>query len=155
VTSALASRKPRQTWRRCSATVSSRGRVGQAEAAVAQDAGAGSQSDRRLAAHRAAGQQNVVSQQPLLRGASGRSAAEAQRCCAQAMLVGADARVAAARATRDQAGAAALVYADHGPGERLCFEESRGAWPIGATRPPLMTVVPLRCVVTANLKVNR
>src|SRR3989475_7386606 len=85
------------------ATVSSRTRVGQAEAAVAQA------HTNAIKAHADLGRlgplalQNVVSQQQLDGTRAAATAAQAQLASAQAALVGADARVAAARAARDQA----------------------------------------------------
>ena len=85
------------------ATVSSRGRVGQAEAAVAQAQAQAVKASADLQRIEPLARQNVVSQQQLDAARAAAAAAEAQLAAAQAMLVGADARVAAARATRDQA----------------------------------------------------
>src|ERR1700716_174338 len=85
------------------ATVSSRGRVGQAEAAVAQAQAQAVKAIADLQRIEPLARQNVVSQQQLDAARAAAAAAEAQLAAAQAMLVGADARVAAARAARDQA----------------------------------------------------
>src|SRR5213596_837056 len=85
------------------ATVSSRTRVGQAEAAVAQAQANATKAAADLARIEPLAQQNVVSQQQLDAARAAATAAAAQLASAQAALVGADARVAAARASRDQA----------------------------------------------------
>src|SRR5437667_5265227 len=85
------------------ATVSSRTRVGQAEAAVAQAQANAIKAHADLARIEPLALQNVVSQQQLDGVRAAATAAQAQLAAAQAMLVGADARVAAARAARDQA----------------------------------------------------
>ena len=85
------------------ATVSSRGRVGQAEAAVAQAQAQAVKAIADLQRIEPLARQNVVSQQQLDAARAAAAAAEAQLAAAQSMLVGADARVAAARAARDQA----------------------------------------------------
>jgi membrane fusion protein (multidrug efflux system) len=85
------------------ATVSSRTRVGQAEAAVAQAQANALKASADLARIEPLALQNVVSQQQLDAARAAASAAAAQLASAQAALVGADARVAAARAARDQA----------------------------------------------------
>ena len=85
------------------ATVSSRTRVGQAEAAVAQAQAnalkAHADLDRLLPLAR----QDIVSKQQIDAAQASVSASDAQLAQAQAALLGADARVAAARAARDQA----------------------------------------------------
>src|SRR6267142_4050146 len=85
------------------ATVSSRTRVGQAEAAVAQAQSNALMATADLARIEPLAIQNIVSQQQLDAARAAASAALAQLAAAQAMLVGADARVAASRAARDPA----------------------------------------------------
>src|SRR5437879_2007646 len=85
------------------ATVSSRTRVGQAEAAVAQAQGNALKATSDLARIEPLAVQQVVSEQQLDAARAAATAAQAQLASAQAALVGADARVAAARAARDQA----------------------------------------------------
>src|SRR5499426_313292 len=85
------------------ATVSSRTRVGQAEAAVAQAQANASKATADLARIEPLASQSIVSQQQLDAARAAASAARAQLASAQAALVGADARVGAARAARDQA----------------------------------------------------
>ena len=85
------------------ATVSSRARVGQAEAAVAQAQANASKAAADLQRIEPLAIQNVVSQQQLDAVRAAAAAAAAQLASAQAALVGADARVAADRAARDQA----------------------------------------------------
>jgi len=85
------------------ATVSSRTRVGQADAAVAQAQANALKATADLARIEPLAAQNVVSQQQLDAARAAATAAAAQLASAQAALVGADARVAAARASRDQA----------------------------------------------------
>src|ERR1043166_1129138 len=79
------------------ATVSSRTRVGQADAAVAQAQANAQKANADLARIEPLAIQNVVSQQQLDAARAASSAAQAQLASAQAALVGADARVAAAR----------------------------------------------------------
>ena len=85
------------------ATVSSRTRVGQADAAVAQAQANALKATADLARIEPLATQNVVSQQQLDAARAAATAADAQLAAAQAALVGADARVASARAARDQA----------------------------------------------------
>src|SRR6266516_2801727 len=85
------------------ATVSSRTRVGQADAAVAQAQANALKATADLARIEPLAIQNVVSQQQLDAARAAATAADAQLAAAQAALVGADARVASARAARDQA----------------------------------------------------
>src|SRR6266550_3929419 len=85
------------------ATVSSRTRVGQAEAAVAQAQANALRARADLARLEPLAQQDIVSKQQLDGARAAAVAADAQLAASQAALVGADARVAAARAARDQA----------------------------------------------------
>src|SRR5213594_205427 len=70
------------------ATVSSRGRVGQAEAAVAQAQAQAVKASADLQRIEPLARQNVVSQQQLDAARAAAAAAEAQLAAAQAMLVG-------------------------------------------------------------------
>src|SRR2546425_10580923 len=85
------------------ATVSSRTRVGQAEAAVAQAQANAIKAHADLERLEPLAQQDIVSKQQLDATRAAAVAADAQLASAQSALVGADARVAAARAARDQA----------------------------------------------------
>ena len=135
------------------ATVSSRTRVGQADAAVAQAQANASKANADLARIEPLAIQNVVSQQQLDAARATATAAQAQLASAQAALVGADARVAAARASRDQA-ALQLSYARViAPANGVVSKKSVEIGQLVQAGQPLMTVVPLEDVwVTANLK---
>src|SRR5207249_11605034 len=85
------------------ATVSSRTRVGQAEAAVAQAQANALKAHADLDRLVPLARQDIVSKQQIDAAQASVSAADAQLAQAQAALLGADARVAAARAARDQA----------------------------------------------------
>src|SRR5947207_3268478 len=85
------------------ATVSSRTRVGQADAAVAQAQANAVKARADLARVEPLAIQSVVSAQQLDAARAAASAADAQLASAQAALLGADARVGAARAARDKA----------------------------------------------------
>ncbi|MFN2570924.1 MAG: HlyD family secretion protein [Gemmatimonadales bacterium] len=135
------------------ATVSSRTRVGQADAAVAQAQANALKANADLARVEPLAIQNVVSQQQLDAARAAASAAGAQLASAQAALAGADARVAAARASRDQA-ALQLSYARIlAPSDGVVSKKSVEIGQLVQPGQPLMTVVPLTDVwVTANLK---
>ena len=135
------------------ATVSSRTRVGQAEAAVAQAQGNALKAAADLARIEPLAAQNVVSQQQLDAARAAATAAAAQLASAQSALVGADARVAAARASRDQAALqlsyTRVVAQSNGVVSKKAVELGQLVQP----GQPLMTVVPLDDVwITANLK---
>jgi membrane fusion protein (multidrug efflux system) len=135
------------------ATVSSRLRVGQAEAAVAQAQANALKARADLARIEPLAAQGVVSAQQLDAGRAAAAAADAQLAAAQAMLVGADARVASARASRDQA-ALQLSYARIiAPASGVVSKKSVEVGQLVQPGQPLMTVVPLDDVwVVANLK---
>jgi len=135
------------------ATVSSRGRVGQAEAAVAQAQAQAGKAVADLARIEPLAIQNVVSQQQLDAARAAAAAAQAQLAAAQAMLVGADARVAAARAARDQAALQLSYTRIITPAAGVVSKKSVELGQLVQPGQPLMTVVPLEDVwVTANLK---
>jgi len=135
------------------ATVSSRGRVGQAEAAVAQAQAQAVKAIADLQRIEPLARQEVVSQQQLDAARAAAAAAEAQLAAAQAMLVGADARVAAARATRDQAALQLSYTRIMAPANGVVSKKAVELGQLVQPGQPLMTVVPLEDVwVTANLK---
>src|SRR5467141_631036 len=135
------------------ATVSSRGRVGQAEAAVAQAQAQAVKAIADLQRIEPLARQNVVSQQQLDAARAAAAAAEAQLAAAQAMLVGADARVAAARAARDQAALQLSYTRITAPANGVVSKKAVELGQLVQPGQPLMTVVPLEDVwVTANLK---
>jgi len=101
-TSARASRRRTPTWRRCSPRSAAGTRV-VGRSGGRPGAGECVQARADLARVEPLAAQNIVSQQQLDAARAAAAAAEAQLAQAQAMLVGADARVAAARASRDQA----------------------------------------------------
>jgi membrane fusion protein (multidrug efflux system) len=135
------------------ATVSSRTRVGQADAAVAQAQANALKAAADLARIEPLALQNVVSQQQLDAARAAAAAAAAQLASAQAALVGADARVAAARAARDQA-ALQLSYTHiTAPANGVVSKKSVELGQLVQPGQPLMTVVPLDDIwITANLK---
>jgi membrane fusion protein (multidrug efflux system) len=135
------------------ATVSSRTRVGQAEAAVAQAQANALKGRADLARIEPLAAQNIVSQQQLDAARAAASSAEAQLAAAQAMLVGADARVAAARASRDQAALQLSYTRIITPSAGVVSKKAVELGQLVQPGQPLMTVVPLADVwVTANLK---
>jgi membrane fusion protein (multidrug efflux system) len=135
------------------ATVSSRARVGQADAAVAQAQANALKARADLARLEPLAAQNIVSQQQLDAARAAAAAAEAQLASAQAALVGADARVAAARAARDQAALQLSYTRIITPSAGVVSKKSVELGQLVQAGQPLMTVVPLTDVwVTANLK---
>jgi len=135
------------------ATVSSRTRVGQADAAVAQAQANAIKAAADLARMEPLAAQNVVSQQQLDAARAAATAAAAQLASAQAALVGADARVAAARATRDQAALQLSYTRIITPSAGVVSKKAVELGQLVAAGQPLMAVVPLEDVwVTANLK---
>jgi membrane fusion protein (multidrug efflux system) len=135
------------------ATVSSRTRVGQAEAAVAQAQGNALKASSDLARVEPLAIQNVISQQQLDAARAAATAALAQLAQAQAMLVGADARVASARAARDQAALMLSYTRVIAPATGVVSKKSVELGQLVQPGQPLMTVVPLEDVwITANLK---
>ena len=135
------------------ATVSSRTRVGQADAAVAQAQANAVKATADLARMEPLAAQNVVSQQQLDAARAAATAAAAQLASAQAALVGADARVAAARASRDQAALQLSYTRVIAPSNGVVSKKAVELGQLVQAGQPLMTVVPLEDVwVTANLK---
>ncbi len=135
------------------ATVSSRTRVGQADAAVAQAQANALKATADLARIEPLAAQNVVSQQQLDAARAAATAAAAQLASAQAALVGADARVAAARASRDQAALQLSYTRIITPSAGVVSKKAVELGQLVQPGQPLMTVVPLEDVwVTANLK---
>jgi membrane fusion protein (multidrug efflux system) len=135
------------------ATVSSRTRVGQAEAAVAQAQANAVKAQADLARIEPLATQSIVSQQQLDAARAAAAAATAQLAAAQAALVGADARVAAARAARDQAALQLSYTRILAPAAGVVSKKSVEIGQLVQPGQPLMTVVPLDDVwVTANLK---
>jgi len=135
------------------ATVSSRTRVGQADAAVAQAQANASKATADLARMEPLAAQNVVSQQQLDAARAAAAAALAQLASAQAALVGADARVAAARAARDQAALQLSYTRITAPSNGVVSKKSVELGQLVQAGQPLMSVVPLDDIwVTANLK---
>ena len=135
------------------ATISSRTRVGQAEAAVAQAQANNVKAQADLARIEPLVVQNIVSSQQLDAARAAAGAASAQLASAQAALVGADARVAAARAARDQAALQLSYTRILAPAAGVVSKKSVELGQLIQPGQPLMTVVPLDDVwVTANLK---
>ena len=135
------------------ATVSSRTRVGQADAAVAQAQANANKARSDLARIEPLAIQNVVSQQQLDAARAAASAADAQLASSQAALVGADARVAAARASRDQAALQLSYTRITAPSNGVVSKKAVELGQLVQPGQPLMTVVPLDDIwVTANLK---
>jgi membrane fusion protein (multidrug efflux system) len=135
------------------ATVSSRTRVGQAEAAVAQAQANAVKARADLARVEPLAIQDVVSPQQLDAARAAAAAADAQLASAQAALVGADARVGAARAARDQAALQLSYTRITAPSNGVVSKKSVEIGQLVQAGQPLMTVVPLEDVwVTANLK---
>ena len=135
------------------ATVSSRTRVGQAEAAVAQAQANAVKTQSDLARIEPLANQNVVSQQTLDAARAAATAASAQLAAAQSALVGADARVASARASRDQAALQLSYTRVIAPSSGVVSKKSVEIGQLVQPGQPLMTVVPLDDIwVTANLK---
>ena len=135
------------------ATVSSRTRVGQAEAAVAQAQGNALKATSDLARIEPLAVQQVVSEQQLDAARAAATAAQAQLASAQAALVGADARVAAARAARDQAALQLSYTRVVAPSSGVVSKKTVELGQLVQPGQPLMTVVPLDDVwITANLK---
>ncbi len=135
------------------ATVSSRTRVGQAEAAVAQAQANAIKAHADLERLEPLAQQDIVSKQQLDAARAATVAADAQLASAQAALVGADARVAAARAARDQAALQLSYTRLVAPTSGVVSKKTVEVGQLVQPGQPLMSVVPLDDVwVVANLK---
>jgi membrane fusion protein (multidrug efflux system) len=135
------------------ATVSSRTRVGQAEAAVAQAQANAVKANADLARIEPLAVQSVVSAQQLDAARAAATAAQAQLASSQSALVGADARVAAARSARDQAALQLSYTRVIAPSNGIVSKKAVELGQLVQPGQPLMTVVPLDDVwITANLK---
>jgi membrane fusion protein (multidrug efflux system) len=135
------------------ATVSSRMRVGQAEAAVAQAQANALKARADLARMEPLALQDIVSAQQLDAARAAAAAADAQLAAAQAALVGADARVAASRAARDQAALQLSYTRIIAPATGVASKKTVEVGQLVQPGQPLMAVVPLQDVwVVANLK---
>ena len=135
------------------ATVSSRQRVGQADAAVRQAEANAEKAHADLDRVTPLAAQGIVSRQQLDAAQTAVRAADAALAAAQAALLGADAHVASARASRDQAALqlsyTRIVAAQGGLVSKKNVEVGQLVQP----GQPLFSVVPLEDVwVTANLK---
>jgi membrane fusion protein (multidrug efflux system) len=135
------------------ATVSSRQRVGQADAAVRQAEANAEKAHSDLDRLTPLAAQGIVSRQQLDAAQTAVRAADAALAAAQAALLGADARVASARASRDQAALqlsyTRIIAAQGGLVSKKNVEVGQLVQP----GQPLFSVVPLEDVwVTANLK---
>ncbi len=135
------------------ATVSSRTRVGQAEAAVAQAQANALKARADLARLEPLAQQDIVSKQQLDAARAAAVAADAQLAAAQAALVGADARVAASRAASDQAALQLSYTRIVAPSNGVVSKKTVEVGQLVQPGQPLMAVVPLDDIwVVANLK---
>ena len=135
------------------ATVSSRQRVGQADAAVRQAEANAQKAHADLDRVTPLAAQGIVSRQQLDATQTAVRSADAALAAAQAALLGADARVASARAARDQAALqlsyTRIVAAQGGIVSKKSVELGQLVQP----GQPLVSVVPLEDVwLTANLK---
>src|SRR5881398_109736 len=129
------------------AGVSNRVRVGQAEAQVAQAQANAEKAHADLERIKPLAEKDIVPKQAL-------DAAEAAaRAAAQAALLGADARVGAARAARDQAALNLSYTRITAPAEGVVSKKTVEVGQLVQPGQPLMSLVPLGDVwVTANLK---
>jgi membrane fusion protein (multidrug efflux system) len=135
------------------ATVSSRQRVGQADAAVRQAQANADRAHADLDRIQPLVEQGVVSRQQLDGAVTTARAADAALASAQAALLGADARVAAARASRDWSALQLSYTRILAPTSGVVSKKSVEVGQLVQAGQPLMTVVPLSDVwVTANLK---
>jgi len=135
------------------ATVSSKTRVGQAEAAVAQAQANALKAHADLARMEPLALQDIVSAQQLDAARASATAADAQLAASQAALVGADARVAASRAARDQAALQLSYTRITAPANGVVSKKTAEVGQLVQPGQPLMAVVPLQDVwVVANLK---
>ncbi len=135
------------------ATVSSKTRVGQAEATVTQMQSNAQKAHADLDRLQPLAAQGIVSPQALDAAEATVRSADAALASSQAALAGADAHVASARASRDQAqlqlSYARIVAPTSGVVSRKTVEVGQLVQP----GQPLMAVVPLDDIwVTANLK---
>src|SRR6266571_4873992 len=125
------------------ASVNNRARVGQAEAQVEQAQANALKAHADLDRLRPLAEQDIVSKQQL----------DAVEAAAQAALVGADARVGAARAARDQAALNLSYTRIAAPASGVVSKKTVELGQLVQAGQPLMSVVPLEDVwITANLK---
>ncbi len=135
------------------ANVSSRERVGQADAAVRQAQANADKAHADLVRLQPLAEQGVVSRQQLDAATTTARAADAALAAAQAALIGADARVGAARAARDWAALQLSYTRILAPTAGVVSKKSIEVGQLVQPGQPLMSVVPLNDVwVTANLK---
>jgi membrane fusion protein (multidrug efflux system) len=135
------------------ATVSSKTRVGQAEATVTQMQSNAEKAHADLDRLQPLAAQGIVSPQALDAAEATVRSADAALAASQAALAGADAHVASARASRDQA-ALQLSYAHiTAPTSGVVSRKTVEVGQLVQAGQPLMAVVPLDDIwVTANLK---
>jgi membrane fusion protein, multidrug efflux system len=134
-------------------SVSSRQRVGQADAAVNQAQANAEKAHADLDRLTPLAAQGIVSRQQMDNAQTAVRAADAALAAAQAALLGADARVAAARAARDQAALQLSYTRISTPFGGVVSKKSVEVGQLVQPGQPLMSVVPLEDVwVTANLK---
>ncbi len=135
------------------ATVSSRQRVGQADAAVRQAQANAEKAHSDLDRITPLAGQGIVSRQQLEVAQTAVRATDAALAAAQAALLGADAKVASARASRDQAALQLSYTRILAPMAGVVSKKSVELGQLVQAGQPLMSVVPLDDVwVTANLK---
>src|SRR5256884_2080384 len=135
------------------AGVSNRGRVGQAEAQVAQMQANAEKAHADLERIKPLAEKDIVPKQALDAAEAAARAADAGLAAAQAALLGADARVAAARAARDQAALNLSYTRISAPSSGVVSKKSVEVGQLVQPGQPLMSVVPLEDVwLTANLK---
>jgi membrane fusion protein (multidrug efflux system) len=135
------------------ATVSSRQRVGQADAAVRQAQANAEKAHADLDRITPLAAQGIVSRQQLDAAQTAVRGADAALAAAQAALLGADARVASARAVRDQAALQLSYTRVLAPLGGVVSKKAVELGQLVQPGQPLMSVVPLDDVwVTANLK---
>ena len=135
------------------AGVSNRTRVGQAEAQVEQAQANALKAHADLDRLRPLAEQDIVSKQQLDAAEAAARAADAALAATQAALVGADARVGAARAARDQAALNLSYTRITAPASGVVSKKTVELGQLVQAGQPLMSVVPLEDVwITANLK---
>src|SRR2546425_585442 len=135
------------------AGVSNRTRVGQAEAQVEQAQANALKAHADLDRLRPLAEQDIVSKQQLDAAEAAARAADAALAATQAALVGADARVGAARAARDQAALNLSYTRITAPASGVVSKKTVELGQLVQAGQPLMSVVPLEDVwITADLK---
>ena len=135
------------------ASVSSNVRVGQAEARVEQADANARKAHEDLARLAPLAAQDIVSKQQLDAAETAVRAADGALAEAQAALLGADARVGAARAARDQAALNLSYTRVTAPASGVVSKKTVELGQLVQPGEPLMSVVPLDDIwVTANLK---